>query len=355
MEKEWLLNARKDGQVNHHYALADGVVNNGVLKGFSLIRLEPKKDIFGHIYYRYLLLKEDNEVALLDSNLEELVSTPITYTRFTDEVAIEAKVENGKFYFRTNYGMYYFKTFVYTTTDMTISSKTTTSSKGLNAIDGGVVSLKRFIDTDFTVGSGVEREVRYISSETRVMSETISLTRPNEQYASITVLKIGKDNVPVVLDEETCYDPVRSFFRQARNYKKSGDGWAGFGKLGATVNIDKHAWQAELPLKLSHQVSSLPYSIKPISGKKVKIVFGDEEKTINPINVYDDQEDADEFSNKKNKVKGNILFGGISNALLVNSASLEFNDIAKIEPLQDIGNICIVAPVIIEPEPIPAF
>jgi hypothetical protein len=344
MGKEWLLNARRDMQSNHHYPLADGVVNNNVLYGFALIDLEPKSDVLGYSYCRYLLLKNDNSIALLDSNLEEITSTSIAYIRFTDEVAIEAKVANGKFYFRTNYGAYYSKTFAYTTTSMMLSSKTTSLGYGVDAIDGGVVSYKRILDSDFTIGVGAEREVRYISSEKIEPVAMASQTPPYEGDSSIKVLKLGREDAPIVLDTTTAVFAVSAFFKNRSSYKKAWGGWAGVGALGKTVDVSKHPWKAELPLNRSRQVSSLSRTIKAKEKRKISISFSSGENTVTNIDVQESD----------NEIKNKLLFGNVKNALLVNFGGDGTENIAEVRPLQDVGNVFIKAPVVIDVEPIPA-
>ena len=357
MGKEWILNARRDMQSNHHYPLADGVINNQSLDGFALINLEPKKDVLGYSYCRYLLLKSDNSIALLDSNLEEIITAQIAYTHFTDEVAIEAKVENGKFYFRTNYGAYYSKTFAYTTTSMTLPSKTTSLGYGRDSIDGSVVSSSVLVlDDDFTIGVGSSREVRYLSFDKTDTTVAVSQTPPYEGDSSINVLKIGREDAPIVLVENTAVPAVSAFFKNRNIYKKAWGDWAGQGLLGRTVQISRYPWKAELPLKRSRQVSSLSRTVKAVANKKINIAFVNGENVVTNIDVHDGNNDSatDENTPKKNQIKNELLFGNVKNALLVNFGNGGMENIAEVRPLQDVGNVFVKAPIVIDVEPIPA-
>ncbi|NCD11045.1 MAG: hypothetical protein EOL93_00710 [Epsilonproteobacteria bacterium] len=363
MDKEWCLSANGyfAGQINHHYPLVDGVVNNIELDGFSLINLEPKKLLNGFIYYRYLLLKSDNSIALLDSNLEEITSTQIAYTRFADEVAIEAKVENKKFYFRTNYGAYYSKTFAYTIDTMMLSSKTTSLGVGINAMSGSVVSAKHTL-------AGVEREARYISSEKKESSGTVSVPKAYSTMLGITITVGGTENAPMVINGETAFKPLTAFFKDTNNYKKKWGGWVGSGQLGQTVETPpRYSWQATFPSKPSILAEKAPYKINTAFSEKgvvMSMSFGNSETPISELDISEDSKSTtvfeDEFSSMKEYTKKYLLFAGQRNLLITNRGGVKSslipvrNYIADVIPLQDVGGVYVHAPLPIDVEPIPA-
>lgn len=351
-------------------------IGNGVLKGFSLIALDKLRVVGDGYRYRYLLLggkdeakDNSNKVIYLNSNMEEITSVALSYTRFVDEVAVEAKVVGDKFYFRTNYGNTYYKTFRYTANGISLSSKSTSIGVGVSSLNGDVSSSIMVLNSENIIGAGDERRVRYITSEKRGQDKSIPqsilpIVSLSKTYGiQMTASRVSYENdavkIPMsYINTSVAPSAIKSFFLNKINWKTSKGGWAGDGSLGKildTKGSGSRTFKANLVLPKSSTLrKTLSFSVKPIEGKRTAIILED---PVGIFNVFEkgkglDTPSSDGVLSFVEKKAMEAMLYGENNSLLFTNYKDNYEGFVDAESLSDFGNVFIQAPLVIGTDPV---